>query len=75
MLVSQMSFCGETIGGITKCHLPKCLAFFCLFVFEVFAFGNSSFVSRLLALFFGTIPKKNNYMYFSESDNLTRPED
>ena len=27
---------------------------FCLFVFETFAFGNSSFVSRLLPLF-GTI--------------------
>ena len=73
MLVSQMSFCGETIGGITKCHLPKCLAFFCLFIFEVFAFGNSSFVSRLLH-FLVRYKKKNN-MYFSESDNFTRPED
>ena len=29
----------------------------CLFVFEMFAFGNSSFVSRLLALF-GTVQKQ-----------------
>ena len=43
---------------------------FCLFVFEMFAFGKSSFVSRLLALF-STVPKKKK---FSECDNFTRPE-
>ena len=46
---------------------------FYLFVFETFAFGNSSFVSMLLARF-STIQRKK-YMYFSESDNFTRPED
>ena len=40
---------------------------FCLFVFSTFVFGNSSFVSRLLALF-GTI-------ITSESGNPTRPGD
>ena len=32
---------------------------FCVFVFEMFAFGKSSFVSRLLALF-STIPTKKH---------------
>ena len=45
---------------------------FYLFGFEIFAFGKSSFVSRLLARF-STIPKTKPH--FSESDDFTRPED
>ena len=57
----------------SRIYIPKCILFqvqprvlfskripstFRLFVFETFDFGNSLFVSRLLALF-GTIQKKN----------------
>ena len=73
----------------SRIYIPKCILFqveprvlfskripstFRLFVFETFDFGNSLFVSRVLALF-GTIQKITCGVYFSESDNFTRQED
>ena len=64
----------------SRIYIPKCILFqveprvlfskripstFRLFVFETFDFGNSLFVSRLLALF-GTIQKKLHVQCISQ---------